>query len=97
MGNCFQIEGTLLVSIIRSLPDVRNVVANWCGSITVEQARDVLHQCKLLAFSFPPCWGLPNLWEEFVQDFKHVEFGEDLLDHFKRVNLPGCLYDDEVE
>ena len=41
--------------------------------------------------------GPPNLWEEFVQDFKHVEFGEDLLDHVKRVNLPGFLYDDEVE
>ena len=97
MGNCFQIKGNSLVSIIRSLPDVRNVVANWCGSISVEQARDVLQQCKLLAFSFSPCWGPPNLWEEFVQDFKHVEFGEDLLDHVKRVNLPGFLYDDEVE
>ena len=97
MGNCFQIEGNSLVSIIRSLPDVRNVVANWCGSITVEQARDVLQHCKLLAFSFSPCWGPPNLWEEFVQDFKHVEFGEDLLDHVKRVHLPGFLYDEEVE
>ena len=58
MGNCFQIKGNSLVSIIRSLPDVRNVVANWCGSISVEQARDVLQQCKLLAFSFSPCWGL---------------------------------------
>ena len=31
MGNCFQIEGNSLVSIIRYLPDVRSVVANWCG------------------------------------------------------------------
>ena len=97
MVNCFQIEGNLLVSIIRSLPDVRNIVANWCGSITVEQAGDVLQQCKLLAVLFSPCWGPPNLWEEFVQDFKHIEFGEDLLDHVKRVNLSGFLYDDEVE
>ena len=58
---------------------------------------DVLQQYKLLAFSFSPCWGPPNLWKEFLQDFKHVEFGEDLLDHVKRVNLPGFLYDDEVE
>ena len=97
MGNCFQIEGNSLVSIIRSPPDVRNVVANWCGSISVEQARNVLQQCKLLAFSFSPSWGPPNLWEEFVQDFKHVEFGEDLLDDVKQVNLPGFFYDDEVE
>ena len=97
MVNCFQIEGNSLVSIIWSLPDVRNVVANWRGSITVEQARDVLQQRKLLAVLFSPCWGPPNLWEEFVQDFKHVEFGEDLLDHVKRVNLPRFLYDDEVE
>ena len=97
MGNCFQIEGNALVSIIRNLSDVRNVVANWFGSISVEQACNVLQQCKLLAFSFSPCWGPPNLWEEFVQDFKHVEFGEDLLDHIKRVNLLGFLYDDEVE
>lgn len=31
MGNRFQIGGNSLVSIIRSLPDVRNAVANWCG------------------------------------------------------------------
>ena len=72
------------------MPDVRNVVANWCGSITVEQARDVLQQCKQQAFSFSPCWGL-------LQDFKHVEFEEDLLDHVTRVNLQGFLSDDEVE
>ena len=54
MGNCFQIEGNSLISIIRSQPDVRNVVANWCGSISVEQAHNVLQQCKLLAFSFSP-------------------------------------------
>lgn len=97
MGNCFQIEGNSLVSIIWYLPDVRSVVANWCGLITVEQARDILQQCKLSAFSFSPCWGPPNLWAEFVQDFKHVEFGDDLLDHVKRVNLPGVLYEDEVD
>ena len=97
MGNCFQIEGNSLVSIIRYLPDVRSVVANWCGLITVEQARDILQQCKLSAFSFSPCWGPSNLWAEFVQDLKHVEFGDDLLDHVKRVNLPGVLYEDEVD
>ena len=37
------------------------------------------------------------LWEEFVQDFKDVEFGKDLLDHAEPVNLPGFLFDDEVE
>ena len=37
------------------------------------------------------------MWEEFVQDFKDVEFGKDLLDHAERVNLPGFLLDDEVE
>ena len=46
-GNCFQITGNSLVSIIRGLP---NIIANWCGSITVEQACDVLQQGKLLAF-----------------------------------------------
>ena len=34
---------------------------------------------------------------EFLQDFKNVEFGEDLSDHVKRVKLPGFFYDDEVE
>ena len=32
--------------------------------------------------------------EEFVQDFKHVEFGKDLFDHVKRVSLSEFLYDD---
>ena len=47
-------------------------------------------------FLFSSCWGPPNLWEEFVHDFKHVQFEEDLLD-INRANLPGFLYDDEIE
>ena len=94
MGNCFQIEGNSLVSVIRGLP---NIIANCRGSITVEQACDVLQQGKLMAFFISSCWGPPNLWEEFVHDFKHVQFEEDLLDHVNRANLLGFLYGDETE
>ena len=48
-------------------------------------------------FHFHHAGGLLRMWEEFVQDFKDVEFGKDLLDHAEPVNLPGFLFDDEVE
>ena len=52
MPNCFQVDGKSLISILRSLSEIKVVDASDCGQISVEQARDILHNnyCKRLEF-----------------------------------------------
>ena len=48
MPNCFQVDGKSLISILKSLSEIKPVDASDCGQISVEQARDILHNCKRL-------------------------------------------------
>lgn len=53
MPNCFQVGGISLVSVVKSLPDIKIVDAGGCETISVNQARDILQNCQLSEFSFP--------------------------------------------
>ena len=75
MPNCFQVGGIFLVSVVKSLPDIKIVDAGGCETISVNQARDILQNCQLSEFSFSPNWDHPNMWERLFTDFKHVKLG----------------------
>ena len=91
MPNCFQVDGKFLVNIVRSLPRIKVVDSRDCGQILVEQARDILQNCKQVEyFSFSPAWGPPDLWAELLSQYKHVKFGY-------RVSLSGFLYEEEED
>ena len=75
MPNCFQVGGISLVSVVKSLPDIKIVDAGGCETISVNQARDILQNCQLSEFSFSPNWDHPNMWERLFTDFKHVKLG----------------------
>ena len=77
MPNCFQVDGKSSISILKSLSEIKVVDASDCGQISVEQARDMLHNCKQLEFfSFSPSWGPSDLWADLLSHFKHVKFGD---------------------
>lgn len=62
MPNCFQVDGKSLISILKSLSEIKPVDASDCGQISVEQAPDILHNCKRSEFfSFFPSWGPSDL------------------------------------
>lgn len=91
MPNCFQVDGKFLVTIVKSLPEIKIVDASDCRQILLEQARDILQNCKLVDFfSFPPTWAPPELWAELLSHFKHVKFGDP-------ARLSGFLYEEEEE
>ena len=47
------------------------------GQISVEQADDILHNCKQLKFfSFSPTWGHSDFWVDLLSNFKHDTFGD---------------------
>ena len=50
MPNCFQVDGKSLISILKSLSEIKSVDASDCGQISVEQARAIWHNCKRLEF-----------------------------------------------
>ena len=75
MSNCCQVGGISLVSVVKSLPDIKIVDAGGSETISVNQARDILQNCQLSEFSFSPNWDHPNLWERLFTDFKHVKLG----------------------
>ena len=75
MPNCCQVGGISLVSVVKSLPDIKIVDAGGSETISVNQARDILQNCQLSEFSFSPNWYHPNMWERFFTDFKHVKLG----------------------
>ena len=75
MPNCFQVGGISLVSVVKSLPDIKIIDAGGCETISENQARDILQNCQLSEFSFSPNWDHPNLWERLFTDFKHVKLG----------------------
>ena len=50
MPNCFQVGGKSLISILKSLSEIKVVDASDCGQISVKQARDILRNCKQLEF-----------------------------------------------
>ena len=67
MSNCFQVDGKSLTSISKSLSGIKVVDVSDCGQISVEQAGDILHNCKRLNFfSFSPAWGLSALWADLL-------------------------------
>ena len=53
MPNCFQVAGISLVSVVKSLRDIKIVDAGGCETISVNQARDILQNCQLRIFFFP--------------------------------------------
>ena len=66
-----------MISILKSLSEIKPVDASDCGQISVEQARDILYNCKRLEFfSFFPSWGSSDLWPHLLSHFKHVKFGD---------------------
>lgn len=88
MSNCFQVDGKSLTSISKSLSGIKVVDVSDCGQISVEQAGDILHNCKRLNFfSFSPAWGSPALWADLLSHFKHVTFGDPV----------SFLYEEEEE
>ena len=54
MPNCFQVGGISLVSVVKSLPDIKIVDAGGCETISINQARDILQNCQLSECSFSP-------------------------------------------
>lgn len=88
MPNCFQVDGKFLISILKSLSEIKRVDARDCAQISVEQARDILHNCKRSEFfSFFPNWGPSDLWADLLSHFKHVKFGDPI----------SFLYEEEEE
>lgn len=55
MPNCFQVDGISLVSVVKSLPDIKIVDVGGCETISVNQARDILQN-----FLFP-LTGIPQI------------------------------------
>ena len=77
MPNCFQVGGKSLISILKSLSEIKVVDASDCGQISVKQARDILWNCKQLEFfSFSPSCGPSDLWADLLSHVKHVKFGD---------------------
>ena len=53
MSNGFQVDGKSLTCILKSLSGIKVADVSDCGQISVEQADDILHNCKQLElFSF---------------------------------------------
>ena len=53
MPNCFQVGGISLVSVAKSLPDIKIVNAGGCETISVNQARYFAELPTLRIFLFP--------------------------------------------
>ena len=62
MSNCFQVDEKSLTSISKSLSGIKVVDVSDCGQISVEQAGDILHNCKRLNFFLFLLPGVPPLF-----------------------------------